>query len=205
MVPLKSCRVVLLAAMTSLVTAQDTGKNHDKVPAAPERSGSVITIHVHKAGLFSGFGHNHTVTAPVTRGRIDNQGMAADIVVVTQDMKVIDADVSDKDRAQIQTDMLGPKVLDAARFPEIRFASSRIESTGPGHYRVTGKLELHGVGRELTFEVTGGPERYHGQTRLKQTDFAIRPISVAGGTVKVKDEIELEFDVRAADLPGGTK
>ena len=34
-----------------------------------------------------------------------------------------------------------------------------------------------------------------GSTSLKQTDFGITPISIAGGTVKVKDEVRIEFDV----------
>lgn len=205
MVLFKSCSVVLLAAMTSLVPVQNAGKNDDKSAAGPERSASLITIHVHKSGFLSGLGHNHTVTAPVTRAKIDGKGMSAEIVVVTQTMKVVDSDVSEKDRAEVQTTMLGPKVLDAAKFPEIRFTSSRIEPAAQGHYRVTGKLDLHGVSHDLTFEVTGGPEHYHGQTKLKQTDFGIQPVSVAGGTIKVKDEIDLEFDINAADLSGGTK
>jgi len=205
MVPFRYCSVVLLAAVTSLIPVQNTGKQNEKAGAAPERSASLITIHVHKTGFLSGLGHNHTVTAPITRGRVDSKGMAAEIVVVTQTMKVVDPDVSDKDRAEIQSTMLGPKVLDAAKFPEIRFASSRIEPAGQGHYRVTGKLDLHGTSRDLTFEVTGGPEHYHGQTKLKQTDFGIQPVTVAGGTIKVKDEIELEFDVNSADLTGGAK
>ncbi len=39
-------------------------------------------------------------------------------------MRVMDKDVSDKDRAEIQETMLGPKVLDTAQFPEIRFHST---------------------------------------------------------------------------------
>jgi polyisoprenoid-binding protein YceI len=91
------------------------------------------------------------------------------------------------------------------KFPQIRFTSSRIESAGTGHYRVTGKLDLHGVSRDLTFDVSSGSDRYHGQTKLKQTDFGIQPVSVAGGTIKVKDEIEIEFDVNPADLTAGAK
>jgi len=30
---------------------------------------------------------------------------------------------------------------------------------------------------------------------LKQRDFAIKPISIVGGTVKVKDDIKIEFDI----------
>ena len=39
--------------------------------------------------------------------------------------------------------------------------------------------------------------RYRGTVTLKQRDFGIMPISIAGGTVKVKDEIKIEFDVVA--------
>jgi len=33
--------------------------------------------------------------------------------------------------------------------------------------------------------------------RLKQRDFGIAPISIAGGTVKVKDEVLIEFEIAA--------
>jgi polyisoprenoid-binding protein YceI len=112
-------------------------------------------------------------------------------------MQVIDPGVSDKDRAEIQSTMLGPKVLDAQKYPEIRFKSSHIAQTAPQHYRVTGTLELHGTQKELLFEVTGTPEHYHGATKLKQSDFGIQPISLFGGSVKVKDELELEMDIYA--------
>jgi hypothetical protein len=32
-------------------------------------------------------------------------------------------------------------------------------------------------------------------TVLKQTAFGIKPISVAGGTIKVKDEVEIDFTI----------
>lgn len=156
---------------------------------------SAITIHVFKSGLFSGFAHNHIVVAPISHANIDPEHLSAEITVVTKEMKVTDPEVSDKDRAEIQSTMLGPKVLDQEKYPEIHFKSSRIEQTSPQHYRVTGTLELHGMKREITLEVTGAPEHYHGATKLKQSDFGIKPISLGGGSIKVKDELELEFDV----------
>jgi len=166
--------------------------------AAPKPQPSAITIHVFKAGLFSGLAHNHVVVAPVSRAAIDPAALQAEIAVITREMKVTDPEVSDKDRAEIQSTMLGPKVLDAEKYPEIRFRSSRIEQASPQHYRVIGTLALHGTSKELRFEVTGGPEHYHGATKLKQSEFGIKPISLFGGSVKVKDELELEFDVYAA-------
>ena len=162
------------------------------------RQRSEITIRVFKSGLFSGFAHNHVVVAPIAKANVNPEGLAAEITVVTKEMKVTDPDISEKDRSEIQSTMLGPKVLDQEKFPEIHFKSSRIEQTSPQHYRVAGILELHGVKHEITLQVTGEPSHYHGATKLKQSEFGIKPISLGGGSVKVKDELELEFDVYAA-------
>jgi polyisoprenoid-binding protein YceI len=40
-------------------------------------------------------------------------------------------------------------------------------------------------------------ETFTGSTKLKQTDFGITPVSVGGGTVKVKDELKLDFQILA--------
>jgi polyisoprenoid-binding protein YceI len=201
-------RPLLLAALTLILCV--------RVSPQANATHSTITIHVRKSGLFSAFVHDHLITAPIAQGTLDPKAMTVQITVATKQMKVADPDVSEKDRAEIQSTMLGPKVLDAEKFPEIRFQSSHVEQTGAQHYRVTGKLDLHGASRELSFEVRGGPdpasptragserdgvvERYQGKTKLKQTDFSIEPVSIAGGTVKVKDEIEIEFAIYAQDL-----
>jgi hypothetical protein len=36
---------------------------------------------------------------------------------------------------------------------------------------------------------------YTGSVKLKQTDFGMVPIKLFGGSVKVKDEVEISFDV----------
>jgi len=161
---------------------------------------STITVHVHKSGLFSMLGHEHTVTAPIAKVRLDVQSRTVEIVVAARQMKVVDEDVSAKDRAEIQATMLGPSVLDTDKFPEIRFHSADVEEVGGHRYRVKGKLDLHGVTKDLSFEVSRNVEGvYEGRTKLKQTDFGIQPVSVAGGTVKVKDELEIEFHIRGEE------
>jgi len=166
---------------------------------------STITIHVHKAGMFSAFGHNHEITAPVAQTDVDARAMSAAILVHAGDLKVVDTELSEKDRTAVQETMLGPKVLDVKKFPEIRFKSSHIEQTSAGHYRVTGMLELHGVKKEISLEMTGGPQEYKGNTKLKQTDYGIQPVSAGGGTVKVKDEIDLEMDIYAGEPRRGNR
>ena len=156
---------------------------------------STITIHVNKSGLFSAFAHNHVIVAPIAQSTLDPRNMTAEITVQSKDLKVTDPGDSDSTRAEIQATMLGPKVLDAAKYPEIRFTSSRIVQTSPDHFRVMGNLELHGAKQQLVFETAWVSDHYHGSTKLKQTDFGIQPVSIGGGTVKVKDVVEIEFDV----------
>jgi polyisoprenoid-binding protein YceI len=59
--------------------------------------------------------------------------------------------------------MRGAEFLDAARFPEITFRSTRIERTGPNTANITGDLTLHGVTRPVTLEArfNGGYEGMH--------------------------------------------
>lgn len=44
-------------------------------------------------------------------------------------------------------------------------------------------------------EVILKDERYRGSATLEQTDFGITPVTVAGGTVKVKNEVRVESDI----------
>jgi polyisoprenoid-binding protein YceI len=93
---------------------------------------SVMTVRVFKSGLLSAFGHEHTISAPIRQGTFNERDYAAELAVDAGKMRVMDKDVSEKDRAEIQETMLGPKVLDAGKFPEIRFRSTAVESkAGP--------------------------------------------------------------------------
>ncbi|HLB88264.1 MAG TPA: YceI family protein [Terriglobales bacterium] len=157
----------------------------------------VMTVHVYKAGLFSAFGHNHEITAPIERGSFSDEKPVVDLVVNAHQMKVMDQDVSDKDRAEIQQTMLGPKVLDTEKFPNISFRSTQVEKLGSSKFVVDGDLTLHGQTRPMRVEVEGQGGRYRGVAVLKQTAFGITPVTVGGGAVKVKNEVRVEFEIVA--------
>jgi hypothetical protein len=53
----------------------------------------------------------------------------------------------------------------------------------------------------MTFAVTRQDGRFRGSVPLKQTDFGIRPIRIMGGTVNVKDELKVEFDIVTQRFP----
>ena len=157
---------------------------------------STITVYVNKSGFLSAFGHNHEIHAPIESGEVKESDPASvELRVDARKLKVLDPEVSEGTRAQIQDKMNGIQVLDVARFPEIRFQSTSVEAKTPGHWIAHGKLTLHGKERPIAVEVILEGEGYRGSASLKQTDFGITPVTVAGGTVKVKDELKIEFEI----------
>ena len=158
---------------------------------------SVMTVRVFKSGMFSAFGHEHQISAPISQGSLDESGRSVELAVDAREMKVMDKDVTEKDRSEIQETLQGQKVLDTGKFPEIHFRSSAVDSNGDGHWRVRGDLRLHGQTKPITLEVRGKDGHYQGLAELKQTDFGIQPVSVGGGTVKVKDTVRIEFQIVA--------
>jgi polyisoprenoid-binding protein YceI len=159
---------------------------------------SVVTVRVYKAGVFSAFGHDHEIAAPVADGKADTTTHHVELRMDAGALRVRDSKASEKDRNQIQTTMLGPEVLDSEHHPEIVFRSTEAEPTGQGSWSVHGALTLHGQTRPVTVKVTERDGHYIGNSLLKLTDFGIKPVRIAGGTVKVKDEIRIEFDIQLA-------
>lgn len=156
---------------------------------------STLTVHVYKSGFLSAFGHNHEIQAPIQLGQMTDCGESVELRVDARKLRVLDPEVSNGTRAQIQQTMLSTQVLDANRFPEIRFQSTGVEPKGPEHWIVHGNLALHGTEHPITVEVALKDDRYRGSATLKQTDFGITPVTVAGGTVKMKDEVKVEFEI----------
>jgi polyisoprenoid-binding protein YceI len=156
---------------------------------------SVLTVRVYKAGAFSAFGHEHTIRAPIQNGTFDEDKGTADFVVDARALRVTDSDVSDKDRADIQNTMLGPKVLDSAQFREIRFHSTEVSRSSENRWAVLGELTLHGQTHPVKVDVERQDGRYRGSARFRQSEFGIKPVTVGGGTIKVKDEVRVEFEI----------
>jgi polyisoprenoid-binding protein YceI len=157
---------------------------------------STITVHVYKTGLFSALAHNHEIEAPIESGEAnESDNPSVELRVDAHKLHVLDPEVSPETRAQIQQTMQGPQVLDSDRFPEIRFQSTSIELKGADHWLVQGNLNLHGQEHPVTLDVTLSGGVYRGTATLKQTSFGIKPVTVAGGTVKVKDEVKIEFEI----------
>jgi polyisoprenoid-binding protein YceI len=156
---------------------------------------SKVTVRVFKSGLFSAFAHDHTIEAPIAAGSIDTAARTVQLSFHAQDMKVMDPGTSDKDKVEIERTMKGEKVLDAERYPEIVFNSTAVEARDATHFNARGDLSLHGTTRPIEMLVKFDGGRYTGSVKLKQTEFGIKPVNIAGGTVKVKDEVEILVEI----------
>jgi polyisoprenoid-binding protein YceI len=156
---------------------------------------SSLTVRVYKSGLFSAFAHDHEITAPIAYGTFRESSAFVELTVDARSLRVVDHTVSDKDRAEIQETMLGPKVLDSQKFPEIRYRSNAVQRLGTDKWVVQGDLTLHGQTRPVKVEVEGLNGHYRGSATVSQKDFGIAPVRVAGGTVKVKNEVRIEFEL----------
>ena len=102
------------------------------------------------------------------------------------------------------------EVLETSAYPEIIFESSKISlnQLGKNSYsaNIAGDLTLHGVSRNETIyaqvALAGDILRAFGEVSLRQTDYGITLVSVAGGTLKVKDEVKVTFDLTAQKQEG---
>jgi polyisoprenoid-binding protein YceI len=157
---------------------------------------STITIHVGKSGLFSAAAHDHTIDAPIAAGTMEESGAPhIEFTVETAKMTVRpDPKVDAKTQATIQTDMEN-MVLEPKKFPEVAFRSSRVDKIADGQWKVEGDLTLHGVKKAVSLMVRRTGESYSTHTVIKQTDFGIKPISIGGGMIKVKNEVEIDFQI----------
>ena len=156
---------------------------------------SALTVRVYKGGFLSAFGHEHEIRAPIQTGTFNEDNPAVDFAVDARKLQVRAPDVSDKDRTEIQATMLGPKVLDSEKFPDIRFLSTQVDRLGGEKWVVHGDLTLHGETLPVKVEVEGQNGHYRGSAQLRQKDFGITPVTVAGGTIKVKNEVRVEFEI----------
>jgi polyisoprenoid-binding protein YceI len=183
----------------------ENGPVHYRMVAGESR----FTVQAFAEGLLSAFGHDPVIAIRDFTGDVQfTPGTLTDGLVkmtIKADSLAANEDVKEKDRAEIDR-MMHEDVLETAKFPEIVFTSTSVNANrlGKGRYRarVIGDLTLHGVTQKnvwIQAEVTITEEkvRAQGQFSLRQTDFQIKPIKVAGGTLKVKNELKFDFDIGA--------
>lgn len=168
-----------------------------------------VLLKTGREGLAARAGHDLTIeitqwSAQVTVPAAEGGGFAAATLTAELDLGSLAVregtggakPLSDKDRRDIQG--TARKILgDAAK---ASFASSRVVQAPAGSPSANGAIEgtltLRGTSRPLRLQVTSpAPGAYRGSATVRQTDFGITPYSGFFGTLKLKDEVAVEFEV----------
>ena len=183
---------------------QTAGLFHYVVDARSSR----FTVQTFASGILSAMGHNPVIGIREFRGEVNFSPEAAQATSVWLSMKsnslgVLD-DVSDKDRRDIEK-MMNEQVLEPAKYPEIVYESSSVSIAGIDatlfSASLNGSLTFRGITRNQAIPariaVFDEMLRASGQFTMNQSDYGIKPISVAGGTLKVKDELKFSFEMVA--------
>ena len=169
---------------------------------------SRFQVRAFASGLLSSFGHNPTIAVREFAGeasfRADAPEQSTLLVEIQAASLAVTNDVKESDRRDIERTMQ-EDVLEIADYPEIRFEGKgrQITELARGMFRVllAGSLSLHGVERNLEFPcnlvVSDNSLRANGEFTIRQTDFGIKLVSVAGGALKLKDELKFQFDIVA--------
>jgi polyisoprenoid-binding protein YceI len=97
------------------------------------------------------------------------------------------------------------EVLEVQRFPTAWYESKQITvqklSDDLLVTHATGDLSFHGTTRAHSFDprVTrmGTMLRISGEFSLRQSDYGIKPVSFAAGTLRLKDELKFNFELAA--------
>lgn len=172
-----------------------------------------FTVHASATGLLSALGHSPTFAVRDFRGevRLDDGApgrMTLDVAVRADSLELTDR-VSPSDRGEIETRMRRD-VLETSSHPEILYGAQDVSSTptGPGRFRlrIDGRLSLHGVTRphpiDSEMRLFEDGLRLLGECALRMSDYRIKPVSALGGTIKLKDELRLAFEL--VGLPEGS-
>lgn len=171
---------------------------------------SRLVVHVYASGALSGLAHDHHFVPQQWSGSTQfdpahPQQLNVTVTVDANSLRDQQPELSPEDRQKVERQVASPKVLDAGRYPTIRFRATRlqIESQAEGTLRgsLTGTLELHGHRAPIEVQVAtrwaGEGLNVNGSTAFDQTAFGIEPYSTALGTIGVQDRVVVELQLRA--------
>jgi polyisoprenoid-binding protein YceI len=169
---------------------------------------SRFTVQAFVSGVLSAMGHNPTIGIRKFSGSVDFspedlKGSGFTLSIQGSSLSVQD-DISDKDRREIER-LMNEQVLEVATYPEIVYEASIVSISKLDETlfsaALNGNLSFHGVthNQPLTARIAiyGEMLRASGGFTLRQSDYQVKPISVMGGALKLKDELQFSFEMVA--------
>jgi polyisoprenoid-binding protein YceI len=173
-----------------------------------EPSASRFTVQAFATGLLASLGHSPTIAIRDFAGEAQfipgTYGKAfIRLVIKMSNLEVLN-EMKRDDRQKLERTMYD-EVLEAAQFPEAVFESTQVAVNETVRdllqVQINGVLTFHGVTQKPSFEVSvrdmGSMLRISGEFPLRQSDYGIKPVSIAGGALRLKDELKFTLEMVA--------
>lgn len=164
-----------------------------------------LLIRTGVAGPAAKMGHRLTIAMGVWQADVQwrsGKPVSAELTVDVDSLQVMKGEggvtpLSGPEKSVARFNAL--KSLDVKKYPQIRFAADDIAKTAQG-YRLTGTVEIHGTSRPqiidlIVVDLTDAWSM-SARARVTQSDFGIKPYSLLMGSLKVADEVTIEFTAR---------
>jgi hypothetical protein len=219
------CLSLLLAACPRPVRPPAPAPTVPPTPAADTRGATVyqvdprssqLSILVFRGGKFSRLGHNHVMTSQDVSGRVwvhpefPRSGFELSFPVgqlVVDDVEARRAaggdfppDIPQSDKDGTRKNMLKPEVLDGEHYPQVRLQAAKVGGTLQAP-QVTARITIKDATREVEVPVQvaieGAKLSASGEFDILQTEFGIKPFSVALGALEVQDKLHIKFRIVA--------
>lgn len=177
---------------------------------------SRLIITVYRAGPMADMGHNHVISTTDIRGAVyrhdkpERSGVALKVPVKSlevdnaelrrADPQTFDSEPGEKDIEGTRRNMLGDELLNADQYPHIRIRSVSISGDGPGYeavLRFTVRDHQYDARLPVQLETTDERIRVSGTAGIRQSDLGLEPFSVMMGSLRVRDEMDIEFEIVA--------
>jgi polyisoprenoid-binding protein YceI len=193
-----------MAEISPAVQATETPADRYVIDSRASR----FTVQAFATGLLARVGHNPIIGirdfSGVMQFNPDKLEAGGFRLVIKSASLSVQNDISDKDLREIER-LMNQEVLETAKFPEIFYEATSISVAKMADKlcsaTLNGKLTLHGVTRNQTIvarvALLGSMLRASGDFTLDQTGYNIKLVSVAGGALKLKDELKFSFEMVA--------
>jgi polyisoprenoid-binding protein YceI len=147
--------------------------------------------------------------------QFDPKNLSTSTVTATVDPRSLDLD---NPPPGFVDELLGDQFLDAAKFPEMSFKSTKLENIAANQVRITGDFTLHGITKPVALEATfnggyaGHPMDPHARIgfsahgTLNRSEFGIAyGIPEPGTTMGVSDAVEVIIEAEFTGPPLAAK
>ncbi|MDE2259126.1 MAG: YceI family protein [Betaproteobacteria bacterium] len=212
---------ISLLVSCSTPTGREAGRPPDTLQQRPSLEArtvlhvdphqSLITILVHRGGMLARLGHDHVVASHDVQGFVVAQTGYAELTIPLGLLTVDEPAL--RERAGLEAEVpqdavegtrlnMQTKVLQVDQFPTVQIQIFRPDPAGSA-LRVS--ISMHGVTRVKETQAaiqsrSEGEVIVTGSMTLNQSDFGMVPLSVLGGSLQVRDAVEVHYSI-VATLP----